>query len=99
MPASVFVVVRFRAKDGQADELRRALSKLVPPTRREPGCVQYDLLESPADPRDLCIFERWESEQALQQHVQGAELQRMLGEARAFIDGAPEAGRYRMVAV
>lgn len=97
MAASVFIVARFRAKDGQADALRLALSKLVPPTRRELGCYQYDLLQSPEDPRDLCIFERWQDEQSLQRHIQGAGLQQMLGEARQFIDGTPQGVRYGMV--
>jgi quinol monooxygenase YgiN len=97
MAPSVFIVARFRAKDGQADALRQTLSKLVPPTRRELGCYQYDLLQSPEDPRDLCIFERWQDERSLQQHIEGAGLQKTLGEAREFIDGAPQGSRYRMV--
>ncbi len=97
MAASVFIVARFRAKPGQDEALKQALAKLVPPTRREPGCYQYDLLQSPEDPLDLCIFERWQDEQSLQQHIQGAALQQMLGEARQFIDGTPHGARYRMV--
>jgi len=97
MAASVFIVARFRAKDGQETALKQTLAKMVQNTRRELGCFQYDLLQSPEDPRDLCIFERWDSEKALQEHIQGAELQRLLGEAREFMDGTPAAGRYEMV--
>lgn len=97
MPASVFIVARFRAKAGQEEALKQALAVLVPPTRREPGCYQYDLLQSPEDPRDLCIFERWQNEQALQQHLQGPGLQQALGAARVFMDGTPQGTRYRMV--
>ncbi len=97
MAATVFVVARFRALEGQDEALKQALLKMVPPTRREPGCIQYDLLQSPEDPRDLCFLERWESDRALQQHIQGEGLQRMLGDARAFIDGTPHGARYTMV--
>ncbi len=97
MAASVYIVARFRAKAGQATELREALGRLVPPTRREAGCYQYDLLQSPDDPHDLCIFERWEDEKTLNQHIAGEALQRGLAEARAFMDGTPAAGRYGLV--
>ncbi len=97
MAASVFVVARFRAKEGQADALKQALAKLVPPTRRELGCYQYDLLESPEDAHDLCILEKWEDEKSLGQHIQGEGLQKLLGDARPFIDGTPQGNRYRLV--
>ena len=97
MAASVYIVARFRAKAGQADDLRQALSRLVAPTRRELGCYQYDLLQSPEDPHDLCIFERWEDEASLNAHIAGETLQRTLGEARAFMDGTPQGGRFRLV--
>ena len=97
MPASVYIVVRFRANAGQADDLRQTLGRLVAPTRQEPGCHQYDLLQSPADPHDLCIVERWEDEASLTQHMAGEALRRTLGEARAFMDGTPQGGRFALV--
>jgi hypothetical protein len=36
----------FRAKPGQAEALGVALTDLVEPTRREAGCVSYDLHHS-----------------------------------------------------
>ena len=39
----VAVVAELVAKPGKEEELRRELLALVEPTRREEGCVQYDL--------------------------------------------------------
>jgi quinol monooxygenase YgiN len=44
MSASIYLIVRFRARAGQEDALKQALGTLVAPTRREAGCVQYDFL-------------------------------------------------------
>jgi quinol monooxygenase YgiN len=97
MAASVFVVARFRAKEGQENELKQVLARLVMPTRRELGCYQYDLLENPDDPRDLCFLEKWEDDRSLDRHVAGDFLQKTITEAGALIDGTPQGARYRLV--
>ena len=47
MAATVHVLARFAAQPGKEDALKAVLIALVPPTRRELGCYQYDLLVEP----------------------------------------------------
>ena len=68
MAASVHVVARYLAKPGKEDELSGLLVALIAPSRREIGCYRYDLLRNPGDPRDFCFVERWEDDQAVDQH-------------------------------
>jgi quinol monooxygenase YgiN len=44
------VVARIKAKSDKIDKVRELLSALVEPTRREPGCIVYELLQNRNDP-------------------------------------------------
>ena len=97
MPASIHIVARFRAKTGKEDALKSVLSALVAPTRRELGCYQYDLLQSPTDPREFCFIERWDAEKALEQHTSAEYLKKAVTEAAELTEGPPEGHRYVLV--
>jgi len=54
---AVRVVARNVACFGKEDELRTLLRGLIEPTRREPGCVTYELLQNTTDPTDFTFVE------------------------------------------
>ena len=97
MAASIHVVAHFRAKAGKEDALKNVLISMVAPTRRELGCYQYDLLQSPTDPRDFCFVERWDGEKALDQHLDTEYVKKGLAAATELIEGPPEGRRYIIV--
>lgn len=96
MPATVHVVARFVARAGKEDELKTVLQRLVPPTRRELGCYQYDLLVNPADPRDLCFVERWEDDKSLDQHAASEHIRQAREQFAPLVEAAPDIRRYRI---
>lgn len=60
-PVPITVVARFRAKRGMENRLRQELIALVEPTRREPGCINYDLHQDRDDPVQFLFYENWTS--------------------------------------
>ena len=97
MPQQVHVVARFLARQGQEDALRRVLAELIAPTRQESGCRQYDLLSNPGNGRDLCFVERWESDDALNRHLETAHVKRALAATADLIELPPDVRRYREI--
>ena len=97
MPSTVHVVARFLAKSGREDELRSVLVALVPPSRRELGCYQYDLLENPTDPRDFCFVERWDGDASLDKHGETAHVRDARARVQDLLEAAPDIRRYRIV--
>lgn len=97
MTATIHVIARYTAKTGKEDLLKTALAAAVPPTRRELGCYQYDLLVNPADPRDLCFVERWDDEQALDEHLQTAHIRTLRSEIADLVESPPDVRRYVLV--
>ena len=57
-----------KAKAGRRDDLRAALSALVPPTRQEPGCLDYTLFELSDEPGSFYMRESFENRAALDTH-------------------------------
>jgi quinol monooxygenase YgiN len=97
MAATVHVIARWLARSGKEDELKAVLTGLIPPSRREIGCYQYDLLRNPADPRDFCFVERWEDEKAFEQHGVTAHVKAALSQAGELVDGPPDVRRYQIL--
>lgn len=97
MPATIHVIARYTAKAGNEDLLKTVLAAAVPPTRRELGCYQYDLLVNPADPRDLCFVERWDDEQALDAHLQTAHVNTLRLGIADLVESPPDVRRYVLV--
>ena len=58
---AVTLVVIVRAKEGQEPLLEAELRALVAPTRREEGCLQYDLHRSTELPGQFFLHEVWET--------------------------------------
>ena len=58
---AVTLTVIVRAKEGQELLLEAELRALVAPTRREDGCLQYDVHRSTEVPGQFFLHEVWES--------------------------------------
>ena len=97
MAATVHVVTKFVAKAGKEQALKSVLNALIAPTRRELGCYQYDLLENPSDPRDLCFVERWENDKSAAQHGESAHVKNALSQVEALVDSPPDIRRYHQI--
>ena len=97
MPATVHVIARMRAKAGKEDALKGVLSALVAPSRRELGCYKYDLLQSTVDPREFCFVERWETDQALDQHAATEHVKRAGEQLADLVEAPPDIQRYQLV--
>jgi quinol monooxygenase YgiN len=65
---AVALAVIMHAKPGQELLLQAELSALVKPTRKEPGCIAYDLHRSADIPGDFLFFEIWASREAHAEH-------------------------------
>jgi quinol monooxygenase YgiN len=97
MAATVHVLARYAAKPGKEDELCSVLTALVPPTRREIGCYQYDLLVEAHDPGHFCFVERWDGVAALEQHLRTDHVEKALRQVEPLVAEPPDIVRYSLV--
>jgi quinol monooxygenase YgiN len=66
----VDVIAHLHAKLGREAELRTVLEGFVCPTRKEQGCIRYDLFVDLDHPNRFTFVEEWASREDLIQHGQ-----------------------------
>jgi quinol monooxygenase YgiN len=84
------VTATFQARPGKEAELRAALIGLLEPTRREAGCVNYDLHASPGEPAKFLFHENWTSQAALDAHLQSPHVKALLPRVDEFCTAFPQ---------
>lgn len=60
--------VEFTVLPGNESEARPLFMELVSNSKKDAGCLQYDLFVSPDDEHTLMLFERWASQDDLDAH-------------------------------
>jgi len=79
MEESVLTVVAvFVAAAGREEALETALRALVEPTRREDGCLNYDLHASTQQPGVMFFHETWTSSEQHRAHLATPHVRRLL---------------------
>ena len=64
----LIVFAEMFAKPGKENDLRKAVLGLIGPTRKEKGCLQYDLHADNENPAHFFFYERWASKEDLDAH-------------------------------
>ena len=63
------IVANIHANPNQIEMVKSELEKLVPITRAEKGCINYDLHRDNSDPAHFMFYENWESRELWQIHM------------------------------
>lgn len=69
------IVANIHAKPDQVDLVKAELKKLIPITRAEKGCINYDLHQDNSDPTHFVFYENWESRDLWQAHMNAAHME------------------------
>ncbi len=95
--STVRVVARLIAFPNKVEEAKALLLGLLEPTRQEPGCLRYDLLQNQADPTDFTFVEEWESPEALDNHLASEHIQVAIQGVPELIAVGPDIRRYTLL--
>lgn len=71
-PVTVFA--RHKAKPGCERQLKQIFIDMVGKTRKEAGCINYDLHQNPDDPAEFRFYENWTSRKHLDDHLASPHL-------------------------
>ncbi|MDQ2973823.1 MAG: antibiotic biosynthesis monooxygenase [Acidobacteriota bacterium] len=94
---SLRVVARIKALPDKVDTVREILLELIGPTRREEGCIVYELLQNKTDPTDFTFVEEWQSGSFLDNHAASEHLKDATEKLRGMIAEVPDIRRYLVV--
>ncbi|HEY8908721.1 MAG TPA: putative quinol monooxygenase [Desulfosporosinus sp.] len=63
------VTAKMVIKDDMAEELKSSVLELVAETRKEAGCLVYQLFQDVNNQKVFTFVEEWESTEALEKHL------------------------------
>lgn len=68
------IVANIKAAPDKIELVKTELEKLIPITRAESGCIQYDLHQDNDNPAHFLFFEIWETRDLWQTHMTAPHL-------------------------
>jgi quinol monooxygenase YgiN len=68
------IVANIHANAEKIELVKSELLKLIPITRSEKGCIDYDLHQDNENPAHFTFYENWESRELWQEHMNAPHL-------------------------
>jgi quinol monooxygenase YgiN len=90
------LVVSLSIKKGEEKTFLDAYDTCAAATRKEKGCIAYDLQQDLDDPTKFILYERWKSVAALEEHLGFDHTKKLLGTFGKVVAAPPTLALYKM---
>jgi len=84
------LIIALKVKEGEKKKLEETFAKAVKATRKEKGCLTYDLSHDTSDASRYLVYERWKSVEALKTHLETEHIKALLAALPELLAGQPE---------
>ncbi|GGP65607.1 putative quinol monooxygenase [Saccharothrix coeruleofusca] len=88
----VTVIWDAKAKQGREADLKAFITAAITPSRDDPGNIDYEAHEVEGQPGSFVIYERWESRELLDAHLNAPRMARLVPQMLELIEGSIEDG-------
>ena len=90
-PAKPFaLIVNIKVKAGKEKELETTFAPCIAATKKEPGCIAYELNRDPDEPTTYFMYEKFKNIAALEAHLQTEHIKTFLSKAGDLLASPPE---------
>lgn len=86
---AIYLTVLLKSKPESIEAFKSLLLDLVPNSKKEAACLQYDLHQSDKEPTTFIFHEIWEDQAGLDLHNQQPYLQSFFENAKLYLQEAP----------
>lgn len=94
----IIVMARICSRAEAAEELQRLLLDLVGPSRKEPGCISYELFRDEESPLEFVTLENWSDQRACDAHMGTPHVAAAIAKAANLLAQPPVIHRYAQLA-
>jgi len=91
------LTAKFIIKEGKAALVKDTASTLVAETRKEKGCISYQLFQDMDQPNVFAFIEEWESMEALQSHMKSKHFTEAIPKLNELKVKESEVNKYTVV--
>lgn len=95
---TIRVLARAVARPETRQSLQQALVQNRDASRREAGCLRYDVAQGAADPNEFTTIEEWRSEADAAAHLKTPHVAALLAAVPALVAAPPDIRTYRTIA-
>jgi quinol monooxygenase YgiN len=88
------LLVSIKVKAGKQKEFEAAFAPCIAATKKEPGCLAYELNRDADDPTAYVMFEKFKSVAALQEHLKQEHTEKIFKAMESLADGEIKAKVY-----
>lgn len=80
------IIAHITAKPDKVELVKSELLKLIPTTRAEAGCIDYDLHQDREDPTRFLFFENWETRELWLDHSEAQHIKDFLAATEGSVE-------------
>ncbi|GKX67215.1 putative quinol monooxygenase [Inconstantimicrobium mannanitabidum] len=91
------VVAKHFVKEDKINIFLESAKKLVEATRKETGCIKYELHQDIKDPKILTMIEEWEDNQSLDNHMASKHFREIVPMLGTLMEKEAEMNLYKKV--
>ena len=84
------VTAHVKAQSGKESQVREALLSLIAPSRKDAGCLSYDLHQAVDNPTAFLFYETWTSKALLDAHLQTPHVQAAMAQMGQLVAEPPQ---------
>lgn len=88
------VVAKNYIKEEKMSEVLGIIKELIEETRKEEGCIKYELFQDLQNKGVITFIEEWENMETLQKHMNSEHFKRIVPKVQAFTEKEMEISLY-----
>lgn len=93
----ITLVVKALIKEGKIEEYKDITNELAIETRKEEGCISYNLYEDINNPQILTFIEVWKDKEAIEIHNKTEHFKKLAPKLRELREGDSDVNFYECV--
>ena len=93
----IVIVALMKAREGQADEMAKALRDYPAKFRKDPGVNNYQIHRGVENPNTFLFYEQYADEDGLRFHRAAPHSLEMFRAMKPFLDGKGEVSTYKEI--
>lgn len=95
---SIRVVARIVSKADKVTEVQSILRNLIGPIRKDPGCLECELLQNESDKTDFTFVETWQDVASPNAHLNSPHIKEAIVKTQGLLTVAPDIRQYHLLA-
>jgi len=93
----ITIVAKLTLKPGKKEEFKTLTEELRRESRKEKGCISYNLYEDINNPNSLVFIEEWKDEEAIKFHNKSKHYTNNKDKRSELLEGKSEIAFYKLI--